>query len=571
LPDEPSKRWVLPAVPLAHSLPGDVPSAIAKVLANRGVTTGEQLRILMDPPQQLPYNPQRMSGMDQAVARLHQALTKNETVAIFGDFDVDGVTGTAILGEGLGELGISVLPYLPHRLDEGHGLSGPAVQHLVSQGVTLIITVDTGVTAVAEVAEAHRLGADVIITDHHVPQPELPAAVATLDPNLPGCSYPFNGLCGAGLAFKLMQGMYQFLGQPWNPALLELAALGTIADLVPLVDENRFLVQQGLIEMSQTKRPGLLALFQRARVEVSHLDTEAVSFQISPRLNSAGRMGHAEDSYRLLTTRSAAEAEMLAGALDDLNRTRREASDKALTIAFGQIEQRYAGGDLPPMLFVGDPGIVPGVAGLVAGRLAEAYRRPTVAMSMPASGSAKEDTVVASGRSIPQFNIEEAFGCAQHLLVKYGGHSQAAGFTVTQENLPQVIRVLSEVAERELADSDLRPALEIDAEVRLSEFTEEAIGWLSNLEPFGKANPRPLFLSQGVEVLEVRTMGNASQHVKLSLGQEGKVMTALAFNQAQDWPQGAGHLDIVYSITADWWRGVKSDNLKVVDVRPSSR
>ena len=210
---------------------------------------------------------------------------------------------------------------------------------------------------------------------------------------------------------------------------------------------------------------------------------------------------------------------------------------------------------------------------MVAGRLAEAYRRPAVAMSMPtsASTSGKEKTVVASGRSIPQFDIEEAFGSAQHLLVKYGGHSQAAGFTVTQENLPQVISVLSQVAEKELADCDLRPALEIDAEVRFGEFTEGAIQWLSQLEPFGKANPRPLFLSQGVEVLELRTMGNASQHVKLSLGQEGKVMTALAFNQAQDWPQGATHLDIVYTITADWWRGVKSDNLKVVDVRPSAR
>ena len=573
MPSEPGKRWVLPGAPAAHSLPSEVPSAVAKVLVNRGVDTGEKLRLLLDPPQQLPYNPQRMSGMDQAVARLHHALTNSEKVAIFGDFDVDGVTGTAILGEGLGELGISVLPYLPHRLDEGHGLSGAAIQHLVGQGVSLIITVDTGVTAVAEVAEARRLGTDVIITDHHVPQPELPASVATIDPNLPGCSYPFKGLCGAGLAFKLMQGMYQFLGQPWNPALLELAALGTIADLVPLVDENRFLVQQGLIEMSQTRRPGLQALFQRARVEASHLDTEAISFQISPRLNSAGRMGHAEDSYRLLTTRSTAEAETLANSLDELNRSRREASDQALAIAFGQIEEKYAGGDLPPMLFVGDPGIVPGVAGLVAGRLAEAYRRPAVAMSMPtsASTSGKEKTVVASGRSIPQFDIEEAFGSAQHLLVKYGGHSQAAGFTVTQENLPQVISVLSQVAEKELADCDLRPALEIDAEVRFGEFTEGAIQWLSQLEPFGKANPRPLFLSQGVEVLELRTMGNASQHVKLSLGQEGKVMTALAFNQAQDWPQGATHLDIVYTITADWWRGVKSDNLKVVDVRPSAR
>ena len=564
--DASSKRWDLPNAPTAHTLPRDVPTAVAKVLVNRGVDTAEKLRLLLDPPQQLPYNPQRMAGMDRAVGRLHQALNQGEKVGIFGDFDVDGVTGTAILGEGLGELGISVLPYLPHRVEEGHGLSGAAIQYLVGQGVSLIITVDTGVTAVTEVAEARRLGADVIITDHHVPQPELPDAVATIDPNLPGCSYPFAGLCGAGLAFKLMQGMYQFLGQPWNPALLELAALGTIADLVPLVDENRFLVQQGLIELSQTQRPGLLALFQRSRVDPKHLDTETISFQVSPRLNSAGRMGHAEDSYRLLTTRSTSEGDMLADSLDQLNRTRREASGKALDIAFGQIEQKYSAGPLPPILFVGDPGIVPGVAGLVAGRLAETYRRPAVAMSM----SMEDGKVVASGRSIPQFDIEEAFGSAQHLLVKYGGHSQAAGFTVTREQLPQVISVLSEVAERELADCDLRPALKIDAEVNLEEFSQDALHWLSQLEPFGQANPRPLFLSRGLEVLESRTMGSTSQHVKLLVSQEGKVMTALAFNQAQGWPQGASHLDLAYTINADWWHGVKSDNLKVVDVRPAN-
>ena len=268
-------------------------------------------------------------GMDQAVQRLYQAVNQGEKVAVFGDLDVDGVTGTAILGEGLGDMGVPVFPYLPNRADEGHGLSNAAVQYMVDQGATLIITVDTGVTAVAEVAQARRLGADVIITDHHVPQPELPESVATIDPNLPGVTYPFTGLCGAGLAFKLMQGLYEFHGQPWSPALLELAALGTIADLVPLVDENRYLVQQGLIELAQTQRPGLNALYRRARVERKAIDAEAVSFQIAPRINAAGRMGSAHDSYTLLTTRSTEEAETLADLLEGLNRNRRDASQGA--------------------------------------------------------------------------------------------------------------------------------------------------------------------------------------------------------------------------------------------------
>ena len=558
------RRWELPEPLGAHSLPPDVPSAVAKLLVARGIDTPGKLHLLLNPPHQLPHNPQRISGMDRAVSRLHQALTKGEKVGVFGDFDVDGVTGTAILGEGLGELGISVLPYLPHRVDEGHGLSIPAIQYMADQGVSLVITVDTGVTAVEEVAGASRMGVDVIITDHHIPHADLPAAVAIIDPNLPGTSYPFTGLCGAGLAFKLMQGMYQFLGQPWNPALLELAALGTIADLVPLVDENRFLVQQGLVELGQTQRPGLIALFQNARIEPRTVDAESISFQICPRLNSAGRMGHAEDSYRLLTTRSKDEAESLAASLEQLNRSRREASDRAMAIAFEQIEQKYSGGSLPSMVIVGDPGIDPGVAGLVAGRMAEKYRRPAVAMSM------QSEFVVASGRSIPQFDIEEAFGRFQHLFVKYGGHSQAAGFTVARDQLPEVVASLQELAEKELADRDLRPSINIDAEVALSELSPDATHWLSALEPFGQANPRPMFLTRGVQVLQTRSIGNASQHLKLQVGQNGSTMTALAFNLAQEWPQGTPAVDLVYSITADWWRGVKTDTLKVVDVRPTA-
>ena len=558
------RRWELPGPLGAHTLPPDVPSAVAKLLVARGVDTAGKLRLFLNPPHQLPHNPQRIAGMDRAVARLHQALTNGDKVGVFGDFDVDGVTGTAILGEGLGDLGISVLPYLPHRVNEGHGLSIPAIRYMADQGVSLVITVDTGVTAVDEVAGAARMGVDVIITDHHIPHADLPAAVATIDPNLPGTSYPFAGLCGAGLAFKLMQGMYQFLGQPWSPALLELAALGTIADLVPLVDENRFLVQQGLLEMAQTQRPGLIALFQNARIEPRTVDAESISFQVCPRLNSAGRMGHSEDSYRLLTTRSKEEAESLADSLEQLNRSRREASERAMAIAFDQIEQKYSTSSLPSMVIVGDPGIEPGVAGLVAGRMAEKYRRPAVAMSM------QSDFVVASGRSIPQFDIEQAFGRFRHLFVKYGGHSQAAGFTVARDQLPEVVASLQELAETELADRDLRPSIDVDAEVTLSELSQDATHWLAALEPFGKANPRPIFLTRGVEVLQTRTIGNASQHLKLQVGQNGCTMTALAFNLAQDWPQGASTVDLVYSLTADWWRGVKTDTLKVVDVRPTA-
>ena len=264
---EVTKNWELNQRVESHNLPSDLPVPVAQILLRRGIDTAEKLRFFLEPPQRLPYDPLRLAGMDRALGRLHRAVNRKEKVGVFGDFDVDGITGTAILAEGLTSVGLEVVPYLPHRITEGHGLSTNAVEQLVDQGVSLIITVDCGVTSVAEVSRARQLGADVIITDHHVPHAGMPDAVAVLNPKLPGGSYPFLDLCGAGLAFKLVQGLYDFYGQPWQPSLLELAALGTIADLVPLVDENRFLVQEGLRALSRTSRPGLQALYRRAGIQ----------------------------------------------------------------------------------------------------------------------------------------------------------------------------------------------------------------------------------------------------------------------------------------------------------------
>ena len=234
--------------------------------------SADKLRIFLDPPQRLPYDPLRLAGMEPALRRIYQAINHQEMVGVFGDFDVDGVTGTAIVAEGLEAFGLRVLPYLPHRTEEGHGLSTAAIQHLIDQGVTLIVTVDCGVTSLEEVVYARRVGADIIITDHHLPHSDLPDAAAIINPQLPGGSYPFLNLCGAGLAFKLAQGLYQFHGQPWDRSLLELAALGTIADLVPLLDENRYLVQEGLAALAQTQRPGLQALYRLAAIQPGPLD-----------------------------------------------------------------------------------------------------------------------------------------------------------------------------------------------------------------------------------------------------------------------------------------------------------
>ena len=370
-------------------------------------------------------------------------------------------------------------------------------------------------------------------------------------------------LCAAlGWAFKLVQGVYEFYRQPWDRSLLELAALGTIADLVPLLDENRYLVAEGLEEMAHTSRPGLQALYRRAGVLGDFLTTEIVSFQVTPRLNSAGRMGHALDSYRLLTTKSSEEAEALAEKLERLNQERRQSTDEAMAVAHQQVRSWSDSGTMPPMLLVSGSAITRGVAGLVAGRLAESFHRPAVAISI------ENDFVVGSGRSIPEFDIFEAFNGCQDLFVRFGGHSQAAGFTMAREKLPLLQERLNAVAEETLNSQESRPALSIDGEVRLDDLDGDALGWLSTLEPFGSGNPQPIFLTYRARVLEARYVGKTRQHLRLKVVGGQQQWTALAFNQAERWVDGTATVDLVYSVSKDHWQGEEQLTLKVLDFRP---
>lgn len=555
------RNWNLPLEANSGALPAGIPGPIVQVLLNRGINSAAKLTFLLDPPHKLPYNPLRLSGMDLALQRLYQAIERHETVGVFGDFDVDGITGTAIVSEGLQEMGVSVIPYLPHRVDEGHGLSSESVQYLVRRGVGLIVTVDCGVTSVAEVAEARLSGTDVIITDHHTPPTTTPDAISIINPKVAGSQYPFGDLCGAGIAFKLMQGLYQYYGQAWSPALMELAALGTIADLVPLVDENRFLVGQGLVELAQTQRPGLQALYRCANVKTESLNTETVAFQIAPRLNAAGRMSHAKESLQLLITKSESEAEHLARRLEELNQDRRDLTEQAFNAARQQVDNQPS---LPSILIVEDPCITPGIAGLVAGRLVEKHHRPAVVMA-----SVNDEHVVASGRSIPEFNLVKSFTTCADLFVRYGGHSQAAGFTLEKSRIPIMREQLTAIAEETLATQDLEPALDMDARLKLSDLTPELLRWLRQLEPFGVGNPQPRFLIEGLQVVETRHVGQSGQHVRLRVRQSSHQGTALAFNQADRWIDGTSRVDLVCTISTDFWNGAETITLKVLDFRPA--
>ncbi len=541
-----------------------MPALVARVLVSRGIDSASGLSRFLN-PSHLPYDPGMMPGMDAAVARLRRSVEENERVGVFGDFDVDGISGTAIMAEGLGSLGADPVPYLPLRGAEGHGLSRGAIDYLVDGGVTLIVTVDCGITDADEVAYAASRGVEVIITDHHLPPDGLPSAVACVNARLPEGDYPFLELCGAGLALKVIDGLHRSWGVPYDPSLLELAALGSIADLVPLVDENRYLVTEGVALLKNTRRPGLIALYDVARLSPDDIDSERVAFQIAPRLNAAGRMGDAADSFRLLTSRSDDEAWELAEKLDEMNRQRRAATEEATAIAIQHVE---AMSSLPAMLVVADESIAQGVAGLAASRLAERYRRPSAVLSVDG------DLAVASARSIPEFNIVDAIASSSPLLVRFGGHAQAAGFTVSTRSIGEVARQLDEYAAERLGSLDLSPRLEIDAVASLDELSFEVYDWLAALEPYGKGNRRPLFASLNVSVLEARKIGHSQQHLRLRVNQNGQEITALAFNHAQQWAAlgitpGETRLDLAYTLMLDNWQGQSNLVLRVSEFRLS--
>ena len=554
------QTWSLPSPLPTSGLSAKVPPVIAQVLVKRGIDTPQKLAALLDPPHRLPYDPLRINGMDIALKRLYAAINAGERVGVFGDFDVDGITGTAIISEGLSSLGLQVTPYLPHRVDEGHGLSNRAIDSMAGQGVTLIVTVDCGITAFEEVDYAKSIGVDVIITDHHLPHGGVPDAVTSLNPKIPGGTYPFIELCGAGLAFKLIQGLFEFHGQPWDPSLLELAALGTIADLVPLVDENRYLVREGLKELANTRRPGLRALYSSARIDPDDITAETVSFQISPRLNSAGRMGDPMDSFRLLTTDSPEEAGALAHKLESLNLERRAVSQEAYAIADQLVEDL---GELPSMIVISDERFLRGVAGLIAGRLVDRYQRPAVVIAVEGEFS------VASGRSIPTFNIVAAMESCEDLLVRFGGHSQAAGLTIPTNAIPQLKSRLEAYSAESLETPGTEQILEIDAVIGLAELDDEAVRWINELEPFGPANARPVFASLGAKVLEYAHMGREQQHLRLRVEQNGAQFTALAFNQGDKWKPNTQYVDLAFTVTNDSYRGKGAIALKLLDFRPS--
>jgi single-stranded-DNA-specific exonuclease len=536
------------------------PPLITQLLYNRRLTEPSQLELFIAADERLLGNPFLLPGMHQAISRIYQALLCGENVAIYGDFDVDGITGTALLVQGLSILGGKTTPYIPHRLTEGYGLNINALQNLHRQGISLVITVDCGITAVSQVKKAQRMGLDIIITDHHFPPDALPPATAIINPKLSHSAYPFSELAGVGVALKLLQALFQSIGKEKQlDELIDLVALGTVADMTPLVGENRYLVKQGLKRLNDAPRLGVREIIAQTGLDTGSLDAESISWVIAPRLNSAGRLAHALTSYNLLMTDSPKEAQELSIWLEQKNAERRRLTEKASVKARAQILTE----GISPLLIASDADCPPGVAGLVASKLSEEFYRPAIVIKTG------ELTSVGSCRSIPEFNIIDALNQCSRLLSRFGGHSQAAGFTLPTKNLPHLAQHLSRIAASQLDGLDLRPSLDIDAEVTLAELAGDTFPLIQQLAPFGCGNPAPTFLSRRVKVIDCRTMGNNGNHLRFKLQQGNTLWDGVGFGLGSYLAEVSPFLDIVYNLEVDRWCGEDRLRLSVLDFVPA--
>jgi single-stranded-DNA-specific exonuclease len=552
-------RWnLLPPVPAEYTASNpDLPPLISKLLYNRGITEPSQVDLFLNPDKRLSADPYLMPDIHPAIARIYQALLAAENIAIYGDFDVDGITGTALLIEGLGALGANVTPYIPHRLKEGHGLNNSALDKLQQQGISLVITVDCGITGASQVMKANKKGLDIIITDHHTPLDELPPAIAVIDPKRDDSSYPFSELSGVGVAFKFLQALYRSMGKEGQlDRFLDLVALGTVADMMPMLRENRYLVKQGLGLLKESPRLGIKEIAESARLDIGNLCTEDISWVLAPRLNAAGRLENAMASYRLLITDQPQEAQELAFLLEEKNTERQ----RLTSIALAKARQQILSKGISPLLIVGDINYQGGILGLIAGKLSSEFYRPSIAIKFGDRFSS------GSCRSIPEFNIIRAISKCSSLLTHFGGHSQAAGFTLLTENLTCFKQQLCQLAASELAGIDLRPRLDIDTEVPLDEISSDTFQTIQLMAPFGKGNPIPTFLSRCVNVADCCTMGNNGDHLRLKLRQCNTTWDAVAFGLGCRMPEIKSSIDIVYNLELNKWRGDEKLRLNILDL-----
>ena len=561
---------------LAHS--ASIPHVVAQLLVGRGVTTLQAARAFLDAKLTDLRDPHELPGVTQAAQAIYQAATANKRIVIYGDYDADGMTATAILLRCLRLLRANVDFYVPHRLEEGYGLNCSSLDELASNGTDMVITVDNGIASLAEADHARSLGIDLVVTDHHQMAHRLPDAVALVHPQLPGHDYPFHGLCGAAVAFKLAWALCQLASgsNRVKPAMREyllqatsLGAIGTVADVVPLVDENRALVRHGLTILTAKPTVGLAALKRATELDKKPaLSGDDIAFTIAPRLNATGRLGQAELGVELLSTDDSARAAELADFINELNTERQSLERSVLLAARKQAKHRFNPQD-DSALVLADHGWHAGVIGIVAGKLVEQYHRPVVLISQDELG-VKPGT--GSGRSVPGFDLHRAFSECSEKLVSHGGHAAAAGLRIDDKQIDHFRAAFCAVAAATITPEQRTAQLEIDAETAFSTLTRQTIDQIESLAPFGCGNRRPTLCAHDVRIAgEPRHIGSGGRHLSVDLEQHGVRMRAVAFGGG-DWLEdlqavGDRSISVAFQPVLNHFRGRVSVEMHLADWR----
>lgn len=542
----------------------NISKILASLLVGRGLQDAESAKKFMSGRSAELHDPYLLSGMKEAVPRILHAIATGERILIYGDYDADGVSSTSLMIRLMRHLGADFDYYIPHRSKEGYGLHIHALDEAKQKGTSLIITVDTGVSAVQQIEHANSLEMDVIVTDHHEPPAELPKAYALINPKLSHCTYPFKGLAGVGVAYKLASALLGEVPEEW----LQLVALGTIADLMPLLDENRVLVSRGLESMRNQAIIGADALLRIAGGKDKAINATTIGFSMAPRINASGRLSHANRAVGLLTTEDLDEAEEIATELDLLNRDRQQLVEDIVQEAVARLEEsKKSGKRVPDVIVVAGEGWNVGVVGIVASKILERYYRPTMILGInPETGECK-----GSARSIPGFDLYEALTACADVLGHYGGHTAAAGMSLHREALDVFEQRLQEYASAVLKEEHFIPVLTADLECNLEEITVPMIHEIESLAPFGMENSCPRLLIRSAELVEARKMGRESNHLKLTLRQNGSQLEAVAFGKGHiaDFLTEGARLDLVVEAAINEWNGSVKPQLMIQDLSVS--
>lgn len=543
----------------------ELPPIVTQLLFSRNLHSQEAVdEFLLPDYSQDIHDPFLFKDMDKACQRIYQAIEQKEPITVYADYDADGVSSAVILNSVLTDLGAKVAVYLPHREKEGYGLNVVAVEEIASNNTKLIITCDCGVSNNEEVALANSKNVDVIITDHHAMPEKLPEAHAIIHPQAPGETYPFKFLCGGGVSFKLAQALLKHVSNKFalkdreskEKWLLDMVAISTVADMVPIIGENRTLLKHGLIVLRKTRRVGLQMMFKVAGLEPKEINATNIAFAIAPRINTAGRMDHANQAYYLLIETDEAKAASMAAKLNENNSERQKITEnifrEAKTLDINQDDK---------LLVFYKADWSAGLISLAANKLLREYNRPCLVIC------GQGEKIVGSARSLEGFNITEALTKNKDLLLRFGGHPQAAGFTTTQANYETLIKNLKKLAEDQLSEALFQSKLEIEKKIDLEQINWELVDWLQKFEPHGQANPEPYFVSENVMISQARKVGSDGKHLKLELAQNNKKIGGIGFGLG-NIDLAVGHnVDIVYNININEWNGNREIQLKIKDLR----